>query len=86
MKESTSLKEGTVVNCSDNHHPGRKSQPKPTDKLEDHMPRKTQQMIHKKQKATATKRLSQFEVSEFLFKNNIHRDTEPFYKANKAKE
>ena len=71
------------------HHPGRKSQPKPTDKLENHMARKTQQMLHKKkkkQKATSRKRLIQFEVSEFLVKNNIHRHTELFYEANKRKE
>ena len=40
----------------------------------------------KKQKATCRKRLTQFEVSEFLLKNNIRRDTELFYEANKRKE
>ena len=36
-----------------------------------------------KQKAINGKLLTQFEVSEFLVKNDIHRDTELFYKANK---
>ena len=39
----------------------------------------------KKQKTTSRKRLTQFEVSEFLVKNNIHRDTDLFYEANKRK-
>ena len=53
------------------------------------MPRKTQQqMLHKKkkEKATSRKRLTQFEVSEFLLKNNMHGDTELFYESNKRKE
>ena len=40
----------------------------------------------KKQKATSRNRLTQFEVREFLLKNNIHLDTELFYEANKRKE
>ena len=40
----------------------------------------------KKQKATSRKRLTQFEVTEFLVKSNIHRDTELSYEANKRKE
>ena len=40
----------------------------------------------KKQKTTCRKLLTQFEVSEFLLKNNIRRDTELFYEANKRKE
>ena len=40
----------------------------------------------KKQKATSRNRLTQFEVREFLLKNNMHLDTELFYKANKRKE
>ena len=70
------------------HHPRQKSQPKPTAKRENHMAKKTQQMLHKKkkQKTTCRKRLTQFEVSEFLLKRNIRRDTELFYEAKKRKE
>ena len=70
------------------HHPGQKFQPKPTNKLENHTPRETLQMRHKKkkQKATSRQRLTQFEVSEFLLKNNIHCDVELFYEANNRKE
>ena len=32
----------------------------------------------KKQKTTSRKRLTQFEVTELLLKDNIHRDTELF--------
>ena len=39
----------------------------------------------KKQKATSRNRLTQFEVREFLLKNNMHLDTELFHKANKRK-
>ena len=39
-----------------------------------------------KQKTTFRKRLGQFEVSGFSLINNIHRDTELFYEANKRKE
>ena len=39
-----------------------------------------------KQKTTCRKRLTQFEVSEFLLKSNVRRDTKLFYKANKRKE
>ena len=39
------------------------------------------------QKATSRKRLTQFEVSDYLEKNNIHhRDTGFFYEASKRKE
>ena len=69
------------------HHPKRKSPPKPTDKLENHIP-ETEQMLHKKrkQKATSRKCFTLFEFSEFLVENNIHCDTELFYEANKRKE
>ena len=40
----------------------------------------------KKQKATCKKLLTQFEVSEFLLRNHICRDTELFYEANKREE
>ena len=118
MKESLSLKEGIVVNFSNNHdnyysayiyiykgdnfvhhskhhlnldhvvsprtkkstqayRQARKSnaQENPTD-----APQK------KRQKATSRKLLTQFKVSEFLAKNNIHLDTESLYEANKRKE
>ena len=41
---------------------------------------------NQKQKARYRKRITQFEVGEFLVKNNIHQDTDLFYEANKTKE
>ena len=42
--------------------------------------------LKKKQKATSRKPLTQFKGSEFLLTKNKHRDTEPFYEANKRKK
>ena len=40
--------------------------------------------LKRKQKATSRKPLTQFKGSEFLLTKNKHRDTEPFYEANKT--
>ena len=118
VKERISLKEGIVVNFSDNHdnyysayryickdddsvhhskyHTNLDNVASPRKKKSTQAYRQARKSYaqenpidapqKKKQKATSRKRLTQFEVSEFLLKNNIHRDTEPFYEANKRKE
>ena len=67
------------------HHPGRKSQHRKSRKSYA-QENPTDAPQKKKQKATSRKRLTQFEASEVLVKNNIHRDTELLYEANKRNE
>ena len=117
VKESISLKEGIVVNFSDNHdnyypvhryicknddsvhhskhHPNLDNVASPRMKKSTQAYRQARKSYaqenptdapqKKKQKATCRKPLTQFEVSEFLLKNNIRRDTELFMKQTKEK-
>ena len=64
------------------HHPRRKNQSKPTDKVGNHSPKKTQQMLHKKEAESNIQETSNSIGSQWVFiekqytswymKNNIH--------------
>ena len=70
------------------HHPGQKSQPKPTDKLENVCSGKPNRCSTKKEAESNIQETSDSIRSKWVFikKNKIHRDTELFHEANKRKE
>ena len=61
------------------HHPGGNLQPIPTEKLENHMPRRTQQLLPKKKVESNNQEMSDSIRSHWVF-------IELFYDVNKRKE